>query len=459
MTNAVIDNSTLTAVERVIGHIPLDRNYDLSGDLSAFEAYLSALLFYDRPVRIDDYKPEFSDIRHKHFPEIDAIKFESDSYEKLLEQSRLLTSEMFLRVKAGNLGDDILGQFLKDMELYVCPAWIMQSSDFLLKIRILADESGTDIAKYSPLMSAIFAQLSENKQTPIRTNWKNELISSDGKLVCEIAGDKGRSGYSIGGDIKAFSAGLNWLALRSVFYAIVSEHLEAVAICHPIRNDFQARFYTENIGTMSLDHRKAVLQYFGATSLDGINRSNEILGGSAFKLKVPLISAWACLKAGSAKGAREHILDVRYSPEAIALRARMRDIEGLIEVNNFDQARKSAATLFRDVQITIENLTRKYGSKDEDPFAIAANIVSLSGSFKLIPAIQKLGSLLPSRSKSVALLRNITLDLLQNPALGKVSNLLRSSALITSDEYQMVYSPKFEKPRFKNSSLGWKEPM
>lgn len=63
MTNAVIDNSSLTAVERVLGYIPVDKNYDLSGDLSAFETYLTGLLLYDQPVRIDDYKPEFSKTR------------------------------------------------------------------------------------------------------------------------------------------------------------------------------------------------------------------------------------------------------------------------------------------------------------------------------------------------------------------------------------------------------------
>jgi hypothetical protein len=44
MTNAIIDNSTLTAVQRVLGHIPGEQGYDLSGDLSAFDNYLSAML-------------------------------------------------------------------------------------------------------------------------------------------------------------------------------------------------------------------------------------------------------------------------------------------------------------------------------------------------------------------------------------------------------------------------------
>lgn len=459
MTNVVIDNSTLTAVERVLGYIPLDKNYDLSGDLAAFESYLCALVFYDQPIRIDDYKPEFSKVRAKNFAELGSVKFEDDSYEVLLSEAREITSNIHLKIHGGDLEDNIIGQFLKDIDLHVCPAWHMQSSDFYLRIRLLADETGVAVQKYSPLMSAIFDQLSENKNAGKKPNWAKTLIGSDGKEVREKIG-KGHDGSrKIGSDIHAFSAGLNWLALRSVFYALVSEHLQATVICHPIRNDFLARFYVSQLGAVHPDQRKAVISYFQATARELIDQSNELLGGSAFKLHAPLISAWATLSAGSPRKALEHVLDVRYSPEAIAMRARMRDIEQLQTGGDIEPARKNAATLFRDFQFATEAFFRKFGKKGDDPFSISANILGMSGSFKLVPALQKAASLLPHRARSTALLRNITLDLIQSPSLGNVSNMLRSDANITSDEIESVYHPKFEKPRFRYARSYWKEPM
>jgi hypothetical protein len=458
MTNAVVDNSTLSAVERVLGHIPIDGHYDLSGDLSAFEAYLSSLLFYDQPVRIDDYKAEFASARAQHFPEIGAVQFEPGSYETLLQQARKLASGIFLRIHGGDLGDDILGRFLKDLDLHVCPAWHMQSSDFYLRIRLLADESGTSIEKYSPLMSAIFSQLNENKSAGQKPNWNKELIASTGEVIRNREGKSNERSYRIGSDIHAFSAGLNWLALRSVFYALVSEHLEAAAICHPIRNDFLAEFYMSHLGDHRPDQRDAVLSYFRATAEEIVNRSNEILGGGAFKLQTPLISAWATVVAGSPTKARDHILQTRYSPEAIALRARMRDIEALHQAEDIGSARAKAATLFRDFNNSVSGFFQKFGAKGEDPLGISANVISMSGSFKVIPALQKLGSLLPARAKSVSLLRNITLDLLQSPRLGRVSDMLRADAQIGSNEIESVYWPKVEKPSFVIPALTGKSP-
>ncbi|WP_156346998.1 hypothetical protein [Sphingomonas sp. Leaf33] len=193
MTNVVIDNSTLTAVERVLGHIPVDKNYDLSGDLSAFEGYLAGLIFYDQPVRINDYKPEFSQSRAQHFPELGIVTFEKDSYDNLLLQARELTSKTYLKIHGGDLGSDPIGEFLKDLDLHVCPAWHMQSSDYYLRIRLLANETGSSFEKYSPLMSAIFDQLTETKSAGQKPIWNKELIGSDGKPVRDVMG-KGHDG-------------------------------------------------------------------------------------------------------------------------------------------------------------------------------------------------------------------------------------------------------------------------
>lgn len=263
----------------------------------------------------------------------------------------------------------------------------------------------------------------------------------------------------VGRDLHAFSAGLNWLALRSVFYAVVSEHLEAVSICHPIRNDFIARYYANDLGAIRPDQREAVLSYFRATASELVDQSNELLGGGAFKLRTPLISAWATMVAGSPRKARAHVLEISGSPEAIALRARMRDIENLQAEEDFAKARAAAATLFRDFQYATESLFRKYGKKGEDPFRVSANIIGMSGSFKLVPLMQKVASMLPKRARSVALLRNITLDLVTSPTLGQVADMLRADATIGSDEYERVYRPKFEKPRFRYARSHWKEPM
>lgn len=459
MTNAIIDNSTISSVERVIGNIPVHNDYDISGDLSAFEQYLSAMIFYDNPVRIDDYKEEYSEDRKKNFGELGTVAFEKESYDELLRFAQEKVEGIYLSINGGNVEQNDIGKFLDDLDLHVCPAWQMQSSDFFLRIRLLSDKTGAQIEKYSPLMSAIFDQMSEIKSGKSKPNWNKRLVASDGNLIKNIDGDKKNPSYTIGKDVNAFSAGLNWIALRSVFYSIVSEKLEGVAVCHPIRSDFLARFYSEQLNMIGPDQRAAILDYFRTTTLEGINRSNALLGGPAFKLEAPLISAWATLKTGSPKEARNFVNDIRYSSEATALRARLRDVETLISGEEMADARKYSAKIFKDYQIAANDLFRKYSAKDEDPFGISANIVTMTGSFKVIAAADKIASLMPKRRRSMALLRNITLDLLQSPQLGKVSDMFRSSRLLEGDPWDGPSAPKIDHPKFKYARSNWKKPM
>lgn len=182
MTNAIIDNSTLTAVDRVIGNIPVRPEYDLSGDLAAFDSYLAALLFYDNPVRVDDYKPEHAENRAKNFPELGTVKFESASYSDFDVLAKDISAAGTLKIQAGDVELNELGQFLEDIDLHVCPAWVMQSSDFFLRIRLLSDAAGSEVKKYTPLMSAIFDQLSENKNSGQKPDWRKTLLNSKGAL-------------------------------------------------------------------------------------------------------------------------------------------------------------------------------------------------------------------------------------------------------------------------------------
>ena len=83
----------------------------------------------------------------------------------------------------------------------------------------------------------------------------------------------------------------------------------------------------------------------------------------------------------------------------------------------------------------------------------------MSGSFKLSAVKDRVSSMFPNRSKSLALLRNISRDLLQSPSLGHVSDLLRSSRQIEGDEWDVGYSPKVDPIRFRHVRASWKKPM
>ncbi|HFR2624632.1 TPA: hypothetical protein ACHU4E_000668, partial [Shigella sonnei] len=70
MTYALIDNSTLTAVQRIEGKVKTRSKDSVDTDIIAFENYIQSILFYDHVIAVDDYIPEYRGSRISSFREI-----------------------------------------------------------------------------------------------------------------------------------------------------------------------------------------------------------------------------------------------------------------------------------------------------------------------------------------------------------------------------------------------------
>lgn len=56
MRYAIVDNATLTAIQRLCGAISIKNKHTIDGDILAFETFIQAVLFYDDLFYFDDYK-------------------------------------------------------------------------------------------------------------------------------------------------------------------------------------------------------------------------------------------------------------------------------------------------------------------------------------------------------------------------------------------------------------------
>lgn len=68
MSIALIDNSTLSSVQRVLGNIPIRSKSIIDGDIVAFESLINAILFYNDLIVLDDYKEQYRQNRKEQFP-------------------------------------------------------------------------------------------------------------------------------------------------------------------------------------------------------------------------------------------------------------------------------------------------------------------------------------------------------------------------------------------------------
>lgn len=166
MRTAVVDNATLTAVQRLLGDIEVENDICVDGDIAAFETLIQAILFYDAVLYIDDYKPQFRSDRRARFHYLGAIDTASIPYQEVLAASAAVVDRITLRVNGGRIEENEIGKFLNDIKMYSTFTWDMRSSEWFLTMKMLQGVAGGVTAeKYSALNQMIFLELPANSQT------------------------------------------------------------------------------------------------------------------------------------------------------------------------------------------------------------------------------------------------------------------------------------------------------
>src|SRR5947207_9755752 len=159
MRYALIDNSTLTGVQRLFGQIPIKNTLVTDMDVLCLESLVEAILFYDQIFVIDDYKPYFRDSRTKSFPFLSSLGPDSLPIHELTATTKKLTESIVPRVEGGQFTDKDFKPFFDLLKMNVTFTWDMASSVYFLTQKMLAGVGGLDIKKYSRLSSAIYGEL------------------------------------------------------------------------------------------------------------------------------------------------------------------------------------------------------------------------------------------------------------------------------------------------------------
>ncbi|MEM8985435.1 MAG: hypothetical protein AAGC95_01820 [Pseudomonadota bacterium] len=457
-SNVIIDNSTLSAVQRITGNARVPKNYSIEGDYSAFENFLSTLLFYDTFYAVDDYKDEFRSDRKSQFSYVRHIPTSAFPYQGLQNKSVEINDDLVLEIKAGNITKSALTDFLEVMGLTLTAAWHLQSSDFFLTLKVLSDspDEESERYKYSPLTSMIFNQLRNRTNTEINENGLY-LESSDGEEISfEGHKEDSRECY-VEQQLKDFSNSLNWLSRRATFYMLTSSHFDAAFCMHPIRHNFINSLAQEkNLFSQSSVWRDNFRKFFGDSAGEAVNAVNKNTEATEIGLQLPLLAAWAVGKTGSASKAIDAVLDLRIQPEALKLRRYM---------NELDEARLTASKkdinrLFSAIDIEKNTMGKKYGIQMD-----AASSVSIRAS--LFPdaglSIAKpmqmpdLGLKFGPAKYARSIFRNVVNDIANFPNLGVVRGRLLKEIIRNEDEREPIL--RIEERRYRFAKPEWKKPM
>lgn len=461
MVSAIVDNSTISALQRLTGKagVPSRNYYDIQGDVSALEAFLNTLLFYDDFYFIDDYISEHQASRAEHFPFLRPLRTTDFPYDMAIDKAKSATEDLMLDIRGGRMHAGLVKEFLESIGLHLTAAWHMQSSDFFLTLKILSSEGGDELRdKYSPLTALIFNQtLGMSDKGDCKVN----LMANDGSAIGDVEEKFGRT-YQIQSDLLSFASSLNWLTHRSVFYLLAAANFSAALSLHPIRHNFIAR-WAQVSGSVDVPHdwRENVSQFFGSRAESSVNSINEWSDSVAIDLRLPTVTSWAVGSAGSVSKAIKFVCDTRSKPEAIRLRSHLSEIDQIRLEGNVRKFKKELGKLKTSLEEEALALQRKYGKGETTS---RSKSISVAAQLLPYPSLQVAGSFeLPQdlniRSKPAVrtLFRNIVDDIVAFDSLGHVRGLLARELSWNKNAY--VPKLRVEDKKFFGRGSGWKEPM
>lgn len=456
MRYALIDHSTLTAVQRICGHIPIKNKTAIDGDIAAFENFVQAILFYDELIYVDDYKEQFRQDRAEFFPYMRAVPIDHFGYQDVLDHAKSLTDEIGLRIQGGQVAASEVGRFLQALGMHTAFTWDLASSKWFLNLKMLVgNHNDLDRERYKSLASLIFND-GESSYSNInrRPDPSFTILDSKGRPA-------NREG-DISAQLSMFTASLNWLALRTAFYTTISTTYRVDAILHPIRSAYQAsiaaKFNANDPSFLPLLERMA-----GKTreAVRNIRSATEPL---IFEQSLPLFSAWMVNQVGKPSQVIEKAFEMRGSPLFSQARAQLIELEDLQRNSERSAFLKKANKLVRGIDDLSHLMCETYGVNTPNglpisPIIQAINVASPYAPIPELPFRVPLPSGLRElryRKGFRGVFRNITHDLTAVERLGSIHEKLTSQARLTKDAFDQAI--KLEDRRFFGKSSHWKRP-
>lgn len=472
MSYALIDNASLTAVQRFLGKITITNTDTINGDLVALENFLQAILFYDELICIDNYKPEFREERKKVF---DFIRFLSEEDYNLAEIDKLAKEEarqINPEIRGGEFVNEDFKSLIEQLKLNIVCTWDLASSVFYLTLKMLGQPSSPEFTKYSEISASIFSELSDLTGTQ-KGYWSKDvrIIGADGHeysnndfMTAREKQNRGEGGLSNG--LSTFIASLNWLSYKSIYYSLAAQHLKADTFIHPLRHAYQIQ-WMKKTGSFGHEFTSRLIHNLNnqikTTTSDIISHGHS----DTFSLELPIFSAWIINQCdGNTNQVISTALELKNSSLFTEVRGILRQIHKAYDEDGIASGNTKVTKLLSDLEQVCGNIKRSYGL----PTTQGINTSFLIKCVNCVTAV-KLGITLPEVERTIPVpkflqnhnqkvfsnvFKDLTHELTNTERLGSLRTQLGSSFVIDDRFYS---APKVEKPEFRWFESDWKKPM
>lgn len=472
MTYALIDNSTLTAVQRLTGQVSTKSKESVDTDIVAFENYIQAILFYDRLVAVDDYIPAHRDARISSFPDITFLSKSDFNLDEIEATATAKANQLQPKLQGGEFVNDDFKKLIELLQTHIVCTWDISSSVYHLTLKGLSDNP-QEFKKYGNIAASIFAELGDASDAGKRTSDDVELVDQFGNPIrrgYKVPGAKWGDGTSSGeasGAIKAFVASLVWLANRSIFYSLTAKYLQADTFLYPIRQAYQQSYISQTCH-YGFDYAKHIVEHFSTSlSTDLIDVHNAGLTTST-STELPVFSAWLAKQTGDPAQIVQAAYSIRNNPEFVEAREKMREVHRLFDEKDIADANRAVSGIIQDIGKASNDMRIKYGLQTRQGVPVT-KLVHVYNTYAVLNSLPKVPGYnfkvkIPEFFYNLqqprgfrAVYRNLTQDLSTVWSLGEARDILGSR--VAEDKEARAYSPKQEEPRYRNAHSPFKSPM
>ena len=474
MRYALIDNSTLTAVQRLLGEIEVKDKLAVEGDILSLENYLQAILFYDDIICIDDYKRQHREARRKFFPNIKFVSPNLFNYQDFVDESIRMTKDVVLRVDSGQVADKDFKEYFSRLKMNLCFTWDLSSSHFFLVQKMLTGEGGVEYEDFNKLHSMIFGQKNDDKYNSLFLEQERAptLIGRD-KTVYMQQRDASVLNNMPSGDgltprFSALVASLNWMSQRTAFYTLVADYLQADLFLQPIRQEFMLNVIKKVYPGTRLGLFNNVMNSMRAGGVSTLKEITAIAQDFEMSQDIPLFSAYFASATSDPLKFIEAAYEERDKPPFFEARVKLRELNNLLLGGERGRYVKEINQLLHEVTASFERIKSKYGVGGGQGLALSQlrflwsfipGVSSLTVPKELdrqIKSLEFMKHLLPQRGFK-AVYRKVIDELVQVDRLGQYKDVILSR--VAYHKEATTYGVKTEDSRYKNRDNGWKRPM
>jgi hypothetical protein len=472
MASALLDNATLTAVQRITGEATSRSRDSVDVDLVAFENYVQARLFYDDLLVIDDYLTQHRDARRAAFPHLSYVNPDDFKLTELSATADAASDAIHPKIQGGDFANPEFRALFELLQTHMVCTWDIASSIYHLNLKVLAAQGTDDFEKYGAVATAIFHELSDASSTGRRIKNDVEFIDRFGKPIGQgysVPGarwGKGESGPPSAA-IRAFTASLVWVTNRAMYYTLVAAHLKADAFLYPIRQAYQQHYLAQNF-KYDTNFPKRIVSTFSATLSRDVAEVHNGGALAASAIDLPVFSAWLANACGDPAAAIHALEDIRLQRDFVEAREQVSELREIYNDDSIVDANKKIAKMTARISKVSAVMREKYSIKTRQgvPLTRLVTVYNTFAALKGLPPLPKIDiavripQFLRDMKRQVgfaAIYRNVMNDLATFGALGAVRDILGRRVKI--DENAIAYSPKPEDPNYRHAHSSFKSPM